>query len=397
MHEELKKNNTLKNNAMLKVRPDLWNEWDFEKNNGLDLDINSMTKGMQKYVWWICSKCNSGYDMKICNRVNGSDCPYCAGKRVNETNSLASLNPELAKEWHPSKNGGLTPYDVTSKARKTIWWFGECGHEWKNTILNRNLDKNNCPICSNKKVLKGFNDIWTTDPEVAKLLLDSDDGYKYIRGSNVKLDWICEDCKSVYDLEPYNKIVQNYSCPYCRGLRVNHTNSLATKNPDLASQWHPTKNGNLTPHDVSWSSHKRIWWLCEQGHEWDATVNCRNSKESGGRKCPVCNVSKGEEKILNYLNSRQIDYKYQKTFSNLTGVGQGLLSYDFYLPHYNLLIEYQGQFHDGSGGDYTKENLTRQQEHDKRKREYAEMHNIALLEIWYWDFDFIENILMQYI
>ena len=72
-----------------------------------------------------------------------------------------------------------------------------------------------------------------------------------------------------------------------------------------------------------------------------------------------------------------------------------MLSYDFYLPKYNLLIEYQGQFHDGNiTGDYqTEEMLEIQQEHDRRKRQYAIDHNIELMEIWYWDFDNIENIL----
>jgi len=73
----------------------------------------------------------------------------------------------------------------------------------------------------------------------------------------------------------------------------------------------------------------------------------------------------------------------------------GLLSYDFYLSHYNLLIEYQGNFHDGSNGEYTQINLENQQEHDRRKREYAKDNNIKLLEIWYWDFDNIEKILKK--
>jgi hypothetical protein len=86
----------------------------------------------------------------------------------------------------------------------------------------------------------------------------------------------------------------------------------------------------------------------------------------------------------------------QKIFYGLIGIRGGSLSYDFYLPKYNLLIEYQGEFHDGIAGNgnyYMKQNLKRQQEHDKRKKEYALNNNIKLLEIWYWDFDRIEEIL----
>jgi len=79
----------------------------------------------------------------------------------------------------------------------------------------------------------------------------------------------------------------------------------------------------------------------------------------------------------------------------LIGVGGGNLSYDFYLPNYNLLIEYQGEFHDGTAIQQSKEKFKKQLEHDKRKREYADNHNINLLEIWYWDFDNIEKILKR--
>ena len=91
----------------------------------------------------------------------------------------------------------------------------------------------------------------------------------------------------------------------------------------------------------------------------------------------------------------------QKTFNDLRGIKGGLLSYDFYLPEYNLLIEYQGEFHDinlkndYNYTEYLRKNLQKQYEHDKRKREYAKNNNIKLLEIWYWDFDNIESILQK--
>ena len=93
--------------------------------------------------------------------------------------------------------------------------------------------------------------------------------------------------------------------------------------------------------------------------------------------------------------NKSIEYIPQKTFDGLVGLGNRLLSYDFYLPTYNLLIEYQGQFHDGSTTSkiQTKSQLKKQKEHDRRKRNYAKEHNIELMEIWYWDFDNIEQIL----
>lgn len=116
-----------------------------------------------------------------------------------------------------------------------------------------------------------------------------------------------------------------------------------------------------------------------------------------GFGCPSCNESKGEKQISKWLETSQISYKPQITFDGLIGVKGGNLSYDFYLPELNILIEYQGQYHDGTVSNQTEEDFKKQQEHDRRKREYANDHNIKLLEIWYWDFDNIETILNNYI
>ena len=115
----------------------------------------------------------------------------------------------------------------------------------------------------------------------------------------------------------------------------------------------------------------------------------------GGTACPHCNLSKGEAKIRNFLETNNILYESQKEFPNLIGIGGGLLRYDFYIPKHNLLIEYQGEFHDGSVKYQTPSQLDYQQEHDKRKRDYAKHNNIEILEIWYKDFNNIELILQN--
>jgi len=109
--------------------------------------------------------------------------------------------------------------------------------------------------------------------------------------------------------------------------------------------------------------------------------------------CPYCNGTKGERKIIEFLDNNDIKYKYQKKYKDLLGVGNRKLSYDFYLPTYNILIEYQGQYHDGTARNQTEKDFIKQQEHDRRKRKYAKLHNIVLFEIWYWNFNNIEDIL----
>ncbi len=209
----------LKDNAMLQHKPELWCEWDFKKNNELGLNIYKVTKGSEKKVWWNCPKCESSYDMNPYQRVKlKCKCPYCRGLRVNSSNSLMSLNPELASEWHPAKNGDLTPNNVTINSGIRVWWLGKCGHEWDTLVSDRTKEKGtNCPYCNNNnpKVLKGFNDLWTVNKKLSSLLLNPEDGYKYTEGSSKKVDWKC-DCGEIIKNKIINDTVRRgLACPKC--------------------------------------------------------------------------------------------------------------------------------------------------------------------------------------
>ena len=206
----------LKDNAMLRHHPNLFSKWNFEKNDKSGLDIYEVSRKSVKKVWWICPDCDSEYDMIVANKTKGQKCPYCSGKRVNHTNSLASLMPLLAKEWHPTKNASLTQHQVTCGSNKKIWWLGECGHEWDAVIADRTLGKTGCPYCHNKKILVGFNDMWTTNPELASQLNNSEDGYKHTQFSSKKVEWKCITCGNIIK----NRIISNVkqqglSCSRC--------------------------------------------------------------------------------------------------------------------------------------------------------------------------------------
>lgn len=111
-------------------------------------------------------------------------------------------------------------------------------------------------------------------------------------------------------------------------------------------------------------------------------------------KCPACHESKGEKKIRLWLEKQNIKYEPQKRFDNLYRFDKAhKLSYDFYLPFYNLLIEYQGEFHDGTAWQQSKEQYNQQIEKDRMKKEYALNNQYNFLEIWYWDYKNIETIL----
>lgn len=127
------------------------------------------------------------------------------------------------------------------------------------------------------------------------------------------------------------------------------------------------------------------------GNIWTTTPNPLLK----GHGCPYCahGRSKGEIRVEKCLTNLHINFEPQQKYEGLFGLGGGLLSYDFYLPDYNLLIEYQGEYHDGTASNQTEKEFEIQKEHDRRKRNYAKTHNIELLEIWYWDFKNIEQIL----
>lgn len=283
----------LKNNAMLKVRPELFYEWNFEKNNELGLDVYKVTKGSEKKAWWNCLKCKSVYKNKIVYRMKSTDCPYCAGVRVNHTNSLATLNPEIASQWHPVLNGELTPHDFTYSSNEKIWWLcSVCFNDFNKPICNR-VRGVGCPHCSGREVSE-INSLSSLYPSIAsewnqtlnKSLSSDCIFYK----STKKIWWTCSKCKSDYDARVQNRTMRDQGCPYCSGMRINHTNSLFSLMPDLAKEWHPTKNGKLTPHDVTLGNDKIVWWIGECGHEWDVRINHRTGEWKFG--CPYCSGSR---------------------------------------------------------------------------------------------------------
>ena len=78
---------------------------------------------------------------------------------MNNLNSLLLSYPDVAKEWHPTKNGELSVNDITAGSNKKVWWLGSCGHEWQATVTNRTNRKSGCPFCAGKKVIAGENDL----------------------------------------------------------------------------------------------------------------------------------------------------------------------------------------------------------------------------------------------
>jgi len=186
----------------------------------------------------------------------------------------------------------------------------------------------------------------------------------------------------------------NSRCSYCGNFKVHKFDSLGYLYPHILNIW--SDKNKKSPYEYSPKSEKKVWWKCPDGIHKDFKRSIIASNNANFR-CPECQYSKGEEVISNIFINKQINYIPQKEFEGLIGLGNGNLSYDFYLSKYNILIEYQGRQHEKyiKGMHKSKKDFIKQQEHDKRKREYALDHNIKLLEIWYYDFNNIEKILQD--
>ena len=281
-----------KQNSLAATNPILSSEWHPTKNGELTPEM--VMAGSGKKVWW---QCRQGHEWQavIVNRFKGAGCPYCAGQRaIAGVNDLATLNPELASEWHPAKNKNLKPNMFMPCSGKKVWWLGKCGHEWAAKMVDRSKGTD-CPYCSRRKVLKGFNDLATLNPNLASEWHPTKNGGltpdMVTTGSHKKVWWQCEQGHEW--LAKIEHRSSGVGCPYCSGrYAIRGLSDLATVNSELAAEWHPTKNGNLTPDMVMKGSEKKVWWQCKQGHEWQATIASR----SNGAGCPYCsrrNVIKG--------------------------------------------------------------------------------------------------------
>lgn len=278
----------LEQNSLAKQIPALAAEWDNEKN--APLMPQDVTAGSHKLIWWKCPKGHS-YRSAVKTRVQGSGCPYCAGKSVlPEENSLAAEYPSLVKEWDTAKNAPLMPDQVTYGTRRKVWWRCSKGHSWRAAVFSRTTLGTDCPVCTGRQALAGENDLATLYPEIAAQWDETKNGSlrpsDVTAGSNRPVWWRCGKGHS-YRAVIAQRVHRGSGCPYCTNRKVlRGFNDLATVQPPVAKQWHETLNGALTPEMVTAGSRKKAWWQCPYGHVWKAAIYSRTGSQQCG--CPVC-------------------------------------------------------------------------------------------------------------
>ncbi len=352
--------------------PKLMKEWDYKKNT---LNPADLSQGSNKKVWWKCVDCGYTWETKIIYRA-GKDltgCPACANKvLVQGFNDLATKFPEIAKEWHPTKNGTLTPRDVKASTHKKAWWICPHDHEYEQAIMLRTTRGSGCPYCAGNKVWKEFNDLATTYPKIAKEWHPTKNGkltpWNVIAGSQKKVWWLCPEGHE-YQQSLIKRTSRDYSCPICSGHKaLAGYNDFATKYPQQAREWHPTKNGTLKPSDVTFGSGKKVWWKCPIGHEYQASMHDRGI---GGTNCPICSARKftsfPEQAIFYYIKQVFPDAsnRYKKIFDTF-------MEFDIYIPSVKVAVEY-----DGANWHRTEA------EHKRELKKYAlcQKHHMTLIRV----------------
>ena len=132
---------------------------------------------------------------------------------------------------------------------------------------------------------------------------------------NQKAWWICARGHR-YDMYVFSRTLDGQGCPYCKGKRtMAGYNDLASKRPDVLAKWDYEKNTDLTPQEVTESSHKKVWWRCDRGHSWQARVQTITMLKEGSSGCPYCNgklATKGENDLASRCPHLLKEWNFEK-------------------------------------------------------------------------------------
>ena len=236
-------------------------------------DPTTVSKGTPRKKTWKCSF-GHRWTASVGARTGGTGCPICINRQVLAGfNDLATTRPEIADQAD-----GWDPTTVTQFSNKKLNWKCPKDHQYRATVAHRSSGKD-CPFCSGRQVLAGFNDLLTTHPTIASEAFGWDPT-SVNRGSHARKDWICRS-GHVWDEVVKERTLQGFGCSYCSGKRVlKGFNDLATTHPEIAAQadgWDPST--------VSKGHNKKKSWNCELGHQYSETVSHRTGMKTG---CPIC-------------------------------------------------------------------------------------------------------------
>lgn len=341
-------------------------------------------KGYSQPIDCVCERCGNKWSPIANNIIRGENCPKCSSKsRINKLtgtfehfiNQLSQVNPNIEVIGN-----------YKNKKTRVLCRCKVCLYEW-DVLPSKLLCGRGCPKCANKH--RNDNKRLSNDDFLARLksispnIVALDDYINY----GTKINVMCHDCLYQWQATPSN-LLKGKACPKCSAAK---NGKKCRKTHDVFVKELSEINDTIEVIGEYVTNSVKIKCKCKCcGTNFSATPHSLLSRKG----CPVCYLSLGELSIRTYLNNHNITFVHQKRFDDLRGNGGKPLSYDFYLPYDNLLIEFQGRQHkepvEVFGGVKA---FKIRQEHDLRKKEYAANNNLNLLEIWYYDYLKISDIL----
>lgn len=271
----------------------------------------------------------------------------------------------------------------------------DCNMEFEaswNNITNRK----GCPYCSHTRLRYEFS-LDYLNPSLSEEW-DYERNYPItpkdiFANSNKKYWWICKNNSSHKIFKSPNYRKDGGRCPKCSNSIAHEEHNLLINNPILCEEWDYEKN-TKGPSEFTPYTTKKAHWICKKcGNRWEAGIRERNR----GNGCSKCASSKGEEKIRIFLKNYNIKFEEQYSIKKCKNIRT--LPFDFAIMNGDdllMLIEYDGEFHyEESRFKNKRSSLKEVRKRDKIKTDYCENNNILLLRIPYWEFDNIEEILIE--
>lgn len=329
--------------------PEIAKEYDGEKNK---IPVSKIAAGSSDVVSWVCSKdSRHKFERAVhCHTHLGYECPFCTGKRVLEKDSLYQLRKDLMEEWDWSANQ-IDPKTLTISSDYKASWICSTDkrHKFKGRVANRTNQqrKGGCPICAGY-IVDSTNNLEAVYPQVAKfwhptknLNLTPKDVFCK---SKKRVWWKCEQGPDhEWQGTIFARTQRSQKCIFCLNQKVSATNSLSTLFPEISKEWHPTKNGDLSPDKTLAMSGKRVWWQCARNpeHEWRTIVAQRTSS---GTECPGCIPNPKSKIEIEIAAELKLFFNELDIFDDQIFVEGKKIMPDIKINSRKLVVEYDGWY-----------------------------------------------------
>lgn len=333
------------------------------------------------------------------NMLRGHGCRKCGNKKQSEKQTKP--HDKFVEDLKNINSDIKVIGKYTNMDTKILVECAIDGYRW-NADPRKLMKGCKCSVCSNRTVMVGVNDIATIRPDLMRYLKYKEDAYKYTPGSEKYIDIICPECGYEDNIRISNLSRFGFSCNGCYEKKYGHKRvPYGYWNKDTMQQYLEENYDGYKLLDIQTPNNDSCRYL-------KAFIKCSNENHppywaywkniTSGYTCLLCYVedsmSKGERKAESIFQKYNYIYEPQKRFDDCRD--KYTLPFDFYLPDYNLVVEIMGEQHehpiDYFGGE---ESFQKCIQHDKIKRDYLMSHDIHVLDIWYYEFDNMENLILN--